>query len=61
MLAALVLRCHHCSVCGNRTWPLPDRRGISLGDMAGAETWHGLLSAIERLQSKSPADGEKVR
>jgi hypothetical protein len=30
------------------------------GDMAGAETWHRILSAIERLQAKAPADGEKV-
>ena len=30
------------------------------GDMAGAETWHRILNAIERLQAKGPADGEKV-
>ena len=30
------------------------------GDMAGAETWHRVLSAIERLQAKAPAEGEKV-
>ena len=30
------------------------------GDMAGAETWHRILSAIERLQAKAPADGEGV-
>lgn len=30
------------------------------GDMAGAETWHRMiLNAIERLQAKAPADGEK--
>jgi len=29
--------------------------------MAGAETWHRILNAIERLQAKAPADGEKVR
>jgi hypothetical protein len=23
--------------------------------MAGAETWHGILNAIERLQAKAPA------
>jgi hypothetical protein len=30
------------------------------GDMAGAETWHRILNAIERLQAKAPAEGEKV-
>jgi hypothetical protein len=30
------------------------------GDMAGAETWHRILSAIERLQAQAPAEGEKV-
>jgi len=30
------------------------------GDMAGAETWHRILNAIERLQAKVPAEGEKV-
>ena len=25
------------------------------GDMAGAETWHRILNAIERLQVKAPA------
>jgi hypothetical protein len=29
-------------------------------DMAGAETWHRILNAIERLQAKAPAEGEKV-
>jgi hypothetical protein len=28
--------------------------------MAGAETWHRTLNAIERLQAKAPAEGEKV-
>jgi hypothetical protein len=28
--------------------------------MAGAETWHRILNAIERLQAKAPAEGEKV-
>jgi hypothetical protein len=28
--------------------------------MAGAETWHRILNAIERLQAKAPAAGEKV-
>lgn len=26
----------------------------------GAETWHRILNAIERLQAKAPAAGEKV-
>ena len=30
------------------------------GDMAGAETWHRILNAIERPQAKAPAEGEKV-
>jgi hypothetical protein len=29
-------------------------------DMAGAETWHRILNAIEQLQAKAPAEGEKV-
>ena len=28
--------------------------------MAGAEAWHRILNAIERLQVKAPAEGEKV-
>jgi hypothetical protein len=28
--------------------------------MAGAETWHRILNAIERLQVRTPAEGEKV-
>jgi hypothetical protein len=28
--------------------------------MAGAETWHRILNAIERLQAKAPSEGEKV-
>jgi len=28
--------------------------------MAGAETWHRILSAIERIQATKPADGEAV-
>jgi hypothetical protein len=28
--------------------------------MAGAETWHRILNAIERLQAKAPTEGEKV-
>jgi hypothetical protein len=27
------------------------------GSMAGAETWHWILNAIERLQTKVPSDG----
>jgi hypothetical protein len=30
------------------------------GDLYGAETWHRILNAIERLQAKAPAEGEKV-
>jgi hypothetical protein len=30
------------------------------GDMAGAETWHRILNAIERLQAKAPAEGENM-
>jgi hypothetical protein len=30
------------------------------GDLAGAETWHRILNAIERLQAKAPAEGETV-
>ena len=33
---------------------------LAEGDMAGAETWHRILNAIERLQAKAPAEGEKV-
>jgi hypothetical protein len=29
------------------------------GDLAGAETWHRILNAIERLQAKAPAEGER--
>jgi hypothetical protein len=29
------------------------------GDMAGAEAWHRILSAIERWQAKAPGEGEK--
>jgi hypothetical protein len=29
--------------------------------MAGAETWHRILNAIERLQSPKPPDGEAVQ
>jgi hypothetical protein len=25
-----------------------------------AETWHRILNAIERLEAKAPAEGEKV-
>jgi hypothetical protein len=30
------------------------------GDTAGAGTWHRILNAIERLQARAPAEGEKV-
>jgi hypothetical protein len=28
--------------------------------LTSAETWHRILNAIERLQAKAPAEGEKV-
>jgi hypothetical protein len=31
------------------------------GDMAGSETWHRILNAIERLQAPAPADDETVQ
>src|SRR4029450_2859105 len=43
---------------GSRT-PLTDQL-LDECDMAGAETWHRILNAIERLQAKAPAEGEKV-
>ena len=30
------------------------------GDPVAAATWHRILNAIERLQAKAPAEGEKV-
>jgi hypothetical protein len=30
------------------------------GDWQGAVTWHRILDAIERLQARTPAEGEKV-
>jgi hypothetical protein len=33
---------------------------LAEGGMVGAETWHRILNAIERLQAKAPADGEVV-
>jgi hypothetical protein len=30
------------------------------GDMAGEETWHRILNAIERLQAQKPVEGETV-
>jgi hypothetical protein len=29
---------------------------LTEGDMAGAENWHLILNAIERLQAKAPAE-----
>jgi hypothetical protein len=40
--------------------PIAPGGALSLDGMAGAETWHRLLNAIERLQAKAPAEGEKV-
>jgi hypothetical protein len=31
------------------------------GDMAGCETWHRILNAIERLQATVPAGGETIQ
>ena len=31
-----------------------------VGDWEGANTWHQVLHAIERLQAKAPADGEMI-
>jgi hypothetical protein len=36
------------------------KRLLEEGDSLGAETWHRILNAIERLQAKAPAEGEKV-
>jgi len=30
------------------------------GDMAGAETWHRTLNALERLKAKAPSEGEML-
>jgi hypothetical protein len=30
------------------------------GDLAGAETWHSILSADRAAQAKAAAEGEKV-
>ena len=30
------------------------------GDLVAAANWHRILSAIEQLQAKAPAEGEKV-
>jgi len=30
------------------------------GDMVGADMWHRILNAFERLQAKAPAEGENV-
>ena len=30
------------------------------GDPLGAPHWHRILDSIERLQAKTPAEGEKV-
>jgi hypothetical protein len=30
------------------------------GDTAGAETWHRILNAIERLQGQKPAEDERI-
>jgi hypothetical protein len=38
----------------------PPDQLLDEGDVAGAETWHRILNAIERLQAEVPADGEAV-
>jgi hypothetical protein len=34
---------------------------LDAAEMAGAETWHRIQDAIERLQATKPAEGESVR
>jgi hypothetical protein len=34
-------------------------RLLDEGDLAGAETWHRILNAIERLQATKPAEGRR--
>jgi hypothetical protein len=34
---------------------------LDQGDMAGCETWHRILDAIERLQVTKPAEGKSVQ
>jgi hypothetical protein len=36
------------------------KRLLEDGDPLGAGTWYRILDAIERLQAKAPAEGEKV-
>jgi hypothetical protein len=36
------------------------KRLLEEDDLEGAVNWHRILSAIERLQAKGPAEGEKV-
>ena len=33
---------------------------LDAGDMAGCEVWQRIVDAIERLQAKAPAKGERV-
>jgi hypothetical protein len=47
------------SFWSSRPWSAPTSL-LDEGDMAGAETWHRILKAIERLQARHPAEGEKV-
>jgi hypothetical protein len=49
-------------LCGTTMLEASERADQLLeeGDMAGDETWHRILNAIERLQAKAPAEGEKV-
>ena len=40
---------------GRPTTPERADQLLDEDDMAGAETWHRILNAIERLQGKAPA------
>jgi hypothetical protein len=36
-------------------------RLLEEGEIAGAETWHRILDAFERLQAEAPAPGETIQ
>jgi len=53
---------HLAKRCGNDAMLEASERADQLldeGDMAGAETWHRILNAIERLEVKVPAEGRR--
>ena len=55
---------HLAKRCGNDAMLEASERADQLldeGDMAGAETWHRILNAIERSQATKPAEGESVQ